>query len=312
MEYLEFNNGDLLPKIGLGTWLSKKNEVFDAVLAAIKIGYRHFDCAYIYGNETEIGRALNHAISIGLVKRTDLFITSKLWNSDHLPERVEIAIRKTILDLQLDYLDLYLIHWPIAFKTNHEQAKDATDLLSLEEMPLTTTWLAMESVKKLGLTKHIGVSNFNIPKLELLINNSNIRPEVNQVELHPYFQQKGLLNYCKSQGIILTAYSPLGSRHLINTDAGITREEIIINIAAKHSCTPAQVLLSWGMQRDVAVIPKSINPVRILENFESLNVILDNIDIERIENLERNLRIAKGLYCIFPDGYYTLNNIWEE
>lgn len=312
MENLKFDNGDLFPKIGLGTWLSKKNEVYNAILDAINIGYRHFDCAYFYGNETEIGQALHHAISLGLVKRNELFITSKLWNSDHSPDRVEYAIRKSMLDLQLDYLDLYLIHWPIAFKTNHIQAKDATDLLSLDEMPLTTTWSAMELVQQRGLTKHIGVSNFNIPKLQLLIENSNIKPEVNQVELHPYFQQTELLNYCKSKGIILTAYSPLGSRHLMHSDAGIPHENEVIKIATKHFCTPVQVILAWGMQRDVAVIPKSINSDRILENFGSINVNLDNSDIKKIDDLERNLRIAKGLYCVFPNGFYTYKSIWED
>ncbi|HEX7584640.1 MAG TPA: aldo/keto reductase, partial [Prolixibacteraceae bacterium] len=131
MKQILFQNGDKLPVLGLGTWLSKKNEVYEAVLEAIRIGYRHIDCAYIYGNEAEIGLALHDAMKAGLVKREELFITSKLWNSDHAPERVETAIRKSLKDLQLDYLDLYLIHWPVAFKTGHEQAKDATDLLSL-------------------------------------------------------------------------------------------------------------------------------------------------------------------------------------
>ena len=307
-----FRNGDILPSLGLGTFLSKTNEVYDTVLEAIRIGYRHIDCAYIYRNEVEIGLALRDAMKIGLVKREELFITSKLWNSDHAPERVEVAIRKSLNDLQLDYLDLYLIHWPVAFKTGFEQAKDANDLASLDDIPLSVTWQSMEEVQKKGLAKHIGVSNFNIPKLKSLIENANIKPEVNQIELHPYFQQNDLVAFCNTNDILLTAYSPLGSRHLINSDAGLTREKTIIDIAEKHACTPAQIILAWGMQRGTAVIPKSVRSERILENFNSTKVNLDIKDVNEINTLEKNLRIAKGLYCVLPGGFYTSESIWEE
>lgn len=312
MKELIFSNGDILPAIGLGTWLSKSNEVYDAVIHAIKIGYRHIDCAYIYRNEKEIGNAVQYAINSGLVNREDLFITSKLWNSDHYPERVEVAIRKSLRDLQLDYLDLYLIHWPIAFKSGQEQARDASDLVSLDEMPIADTWNAMEKIQLKGLTKHIGVSNFNIPKLKSLLVNAIIKPEVNQIELHPYLQQDELVRFCNKNNILLTAFSPLGSRHLMNSEVGLTREEIIISIAQKHKCTPAQVLLAWGMQRGISVIPKSVNPTRIQENINSKIVELDNNDLIEIAGLERNLRMGKGAYCVFPDGVYTLKNIWEE
>ena len=277
MKNLLFQNGDILPAIGLGTYLSKKNEVYDAVLEAIRIGYRHIDCAYIYGNEKEIGLALQEAFKLGLVKREELFLTSKLWNSDHAPERVEVAILKSLRDLQLDYLDLYLIHWPVAFKAGHEQAKDASDLLSPNEMPVSATWKGMEKVKNAGLAKHIGVSNFNTPKLQRLIDESEMKPEVNQIELHPYFQQNELVEFCQRNQILVTAYSPLGSRHLVHSNDGITSEKSIIEIADKHSYTPAQILLAWGMQRGTAVIPKSVNLGRIQENFEALNTTL-NVD----------------------------------
>lgn len=312
MKNILFQNGDKLPVIGLGTWLSNKNEVYDAVLQAIRIGYRHIDCAYIYGNEKEIGLALQEAFKSGIVKREDLFITSKLWNSDHAPERVEFAIRKSLKDLQLDYLDLYLIHWPVAFKTGHEQAKDASDLFTRNEMPILTTWQAMENVKELGLTKHIGVSNFNIPKLQLLINEGRIKPEVNQVELHPYLQQNELVEFCNQNQILLTAYSPLGSRRLVQSEAGLTREKQIIEIAEKHACSSVQVLLAWGIQRGIAVIPKSVNANRILENYNSLDVKLDDEDLKHIHCLERNLRMADGSFCVLPGGDYTLKNMWEE
>ena len=312
MNKLLFRNGDILPSLGLGTWLSKTNEVYDAVLEAIRIGYRHIDCAYIYRNEAEIGLALRDAMKAGLVKREELFITSKLWNSDHDPERVEVAIRKSLNDLQLNYLDLYLIHWPVAFKTGCEQAKDANDLASLDDIPLSVTWQSMEEVQKKGLTKHIGVSNFNIPKLKLLIENAVIKPEVNQIELHPYFQQNELVVFCNANDILLTAYSPLGSRHLINSDAGLTREKTIIDIAEKHASTQTQIILAWGIQRGTAVIPKSVHSERILDNFNSTKVSLDINDIKDINALEQNFRVAKGLYCVLPGGFYTSESIWEE
>lgn len=312
MNKLLFSNGDQLPAMGFGTFLSKKNEVYDAVVEAIRIGYRHIDCAYIYGNEVEIGLALQFAFLNGMVKREELFITSKLWNSDHAPERVEVAIRKSLRSLQLDYLDLYLIHWPIAFKTGHEQAKNASDLLSLEEMPVATTWTAMENVQKSGLTKHIGVSNFNIPKLQGLFENSTISPEVNQIELHPYLQQKELVTFCKENGVLLTAYSPLGGRHLIRTEGSLIHEPVIIKIAAKHGCLPTQVVLAWGLQRGEAVIPKSVHRERIHENYDSINVRLELSDLTEIASLERNLRLSTGSYCVLPGGPYTLKSIWEE
>lgn len=312
MKELLFKNGDKFPSIGLGTWLSKPNEVYDAVLEAIRIGYRHIDCAYIYGNEREIGLALQDAMKAGMVKREELFITSKLWNSDHAPERVEMAISKSLTYLKLDYLDLYLIHWPVAFKGGHEQAKDVSDLVSLEVIPLTATWQAMEKVQMKGLTKHIGVSNFNIPKLELLMEKAIIKPELNQVELHPFFQQNDLLAYCKSNGILVTAFSPLGSRHTIQAEDGLILNKTIKSIATKHSCTPAQVALAWGMHRGTAVIPKSVHAERILENFESIRVHLDLNDLAAIASLDRNLRVAKGSFCALPGGPYTLKSIWEE
>jgi len=312
MKNLKFRNGDVFPIIGLGTYLSKRNDVYDAVIEAIRIGYRHIDCASVYGNEAEIGEALKFVLENGIVRRDELFITSKLWNSDHAPEQVEAAIRKSLNRLQLDYLDLYLMHWPIAFKTGHEQAREASDLVSLDEMPIEVTWQAMEKVQQAGLTKHIGVSNFTISKLKDLKSKFTICPEVNQVELHPYFQQPELLAFCKQQNILVTAFSPLGSRHLIAGDESITNNIIVISIAAKHNCTPSQVLLAWGMKRGTVVIPKSVHSDRIRDNFNSTLVELDSADMIAMSNIDKKMRLAKGLYAVLPGGCYTLENIWDN
>ena len=309
---LKFKNGDKFPPVGLGTWLSKPNEVYEAVLEAIRYGYRHIDCAYIYKNEVEVGQALDYAFRFGIVKREDLFITSKLWNCDHDPERIENAINRSLSNLQLKKLDLYLMHWPIAFAAGKDFPDNVEDLVSLEETPLAETWKGMEKSKQKGLTTHIGVSNFNIPKLQQLTATTNIKPEVNQVELHPFLQQKELLAYCQKENILVTAYSPLGSSHLINTEQSINQHSTIIAIAEKHKCTSSQVLLAWGIKRGTAVIPKSTNPERIHENFDAQKVKLDNDDMLQIESLDKGLRIAKAGFCVFSEGPYTYKSIWEE
>lgn len=311
MKTLEFANGDKMPVMGLGTWLSKQNEVCQAVLEAIKTGYRHFDCAYVYGNEKEIGRAFQEAFATGLVKRDDLFVTSKLWNSFHEPEQAEIAIKKSLKDLQLDYLDLYLVHWPIAFKQGKDGAESADDLIDLKDCPLSVTWEAMIDLKRKKLAKHIGVSNFSISKIENLKQKTRMIPEVNQIEIHPYLQQDEIVKYCHQNAIIPTAYSPLGSSRGFANEVGLMHEDIIIQIAAKHQCEASQILLAWGIERDTAVIPKSVNPGRIKENYKAVNLNLDEEDMEMIKSLNKNLRHATGDFAVFPKGSYTIDSIWE-
>ena len=309
MKTLAFSNGDAVPQFGLGTWLSKPNEVYDAVIEAVKAGYRHIDCAYIYKNEKEIGSALKFAFETGLVKREELFITSKLWNSFHQPGAVEEAMKKSLEDLQLEYLDLYLMHWPLAFKK--EQAQSAEDLYSLDEVPLVKTFNAMVELKEKGLVKHVGVSNFSIKKLKMLME-AGLRPEMNQIEIHPYFKQDELIQFCRDNDILVTAYSPLGSRHLMTNEESIAKNPVILEIAQKQNCTPAQAVLAWGMNRGVCVIPKSVNADRIKENFGANGVQLDEEDMNKIAALNRNLRNAKGLYAVLPGGPYTYENLWDE
>ena len=197
MKFFTFNNGDKIPLLGLGTWKSAPGEVYGAIREAIKAGYRHIDCAFIYDNEAEIGLAIKDAISDKEVTREELWITSKLWSNSHGKDNVIPALKKTLADLQLDYLDLYLIHWPIPLKEDKTFAMSSKHFYSLEERPISATWEGMEMTVEQGLAKHIGVSNFSVKKLTELIANSKIKPEVNQIELHPYLQQTEMLEFCK-------------------------------------------------------------------------------------------------------------------
>src|SRR5699024_9374339 len=196
MHTLRFENGDTLPQLGLGTWKSQPGEVYQAVKEAIRIGYRHIDCAHIYGNEAEIGQALEEAMADG-IKREELWITSKLWNNAHHPRNVKPALETTLRNLRLDYLDLYLMHWPVAMRRIPGFPQSADDLISPETLPFTVTWQTMEECVNGGLTRHIGTSNFSARKLQRLLDAGRIGPAMNQVELHPYLQQDNLVEFCR-------------------------------------------------------------------------------------------------------------------
>jgi alcohol dehydrogenase (NADP+) len=314
---VEFSNGDKMPILGLGTWKSKPGEVYDAVREAIRIGYRHIDCAAIYMNEEEIGRAFADAFAAGDVKREQLWVTSKLWNNAHAEDAVLPALRKTLADLQLDYLDLYLVHWPIAFRPDVMGPKSAEDLIALSELPLIGTWRGMEAAHAEGLTRNIGVSNFSVKKLRALLEEAKVRPEMNQIELHPLLQQSEMLGFCKAEGIHLTAYSPLGSfdrsAALKGSDEpNLFEHPVILEVASSLGCTPAQVLIKWAIQRGTVVIPKSVNPLRLRENFESLQVTISDNDMHRIATLDRHYRFIDGSFWEFPGSSYTVANLWDE
>lgn len=264
MKTLEFRNGDKLPMIGLGTWKSKSGEVYQAVLWAIEAGYRHIDCAAIYDNEKEVGKALDYAFKNNWVKREELFITSKLWNSAHRLEDVELALAQTLKDLRLDYLDLYLIHWPVSFKPGVGFAQTREEFYTYSDVPLSQTWQGMEQCLDIGLVRHIGVSNFNISKLKEIIDNNSIIPEMNQVELHPFLQQNKLVGFCKEHGILLTAYSPLGSSDRSASikkadEPSLLNNSTILDIAENKGVSAAQILIAYSLHRNIAVIPKSVN-----------------------------------------------------
>lgn len=301
-------SGYSIPLVGLGTWKSAKGEVGAAVASALRAGYRHIDCAAIYGNEHEVGDALSAVLAEGVVKRQDVFITSKLWNSEHEPSRVEAACRKSLADLKVDYLDLYLIHWPFTGNVGDSV-----------QPPLADTWAAMEQLVDKGLVRTIGVSNFSIKKLEALISTARITPAVNQVEAHPYWRNEALRAWCAARGIHLTAYSPLGSPDsaamLKRAEDAPTplKDETVGAIAQQLAKSPAQVLIRWAVQRGTSVLPKSVQPQRIAANLDVFDWEIPAEAYDKLSALPYQARQVEGALWINPAGpYRTLADLWDE
>ncbi|MFL1895260.1 aldo/keto reductase [Aquimarina sp. 2-A2] len=311
MTALKFRNNDEMPIVGLGTFRSAPNEVYNAVLSAIKIGYRHIDCAAAYGNEKEVGNAITEAIKQGLVTREELWVTSKLWNASHGEDNVISALNRTLKDLQLAYLDLYLIHWPVALKKGTEMPEKPSDFIPLSEVPLSSTWKGMETALEKGLTSHIGVSNFNKNHMKEIMEHAIHIPEVNQVEMHPFLQQNDLLQFAKEHNIHTTAYAPIGSGHNDNDELNLLKNKVINNIATANNMTAAQVALAWNIQRGVSVIPKSVNPTRLQENFNTGTFKLSEDDMQRIQTLDKNHRFVDGKFWEVENGPYTADSIWN-
>ncbi|XP_066290550.1 aldo-keto reductase family 1 member B1-like isoform X2 [Branchiostoma lanceolatum] len=264
-------SGVRLPVLGLGTWKSKPNEVATAVKVAIGAGYRHIDTAWNYGNEAEVGQGVRAAIRDGTVERRELFIVTKLWCTFHRPEDVKLGIADSLDKLGLDYVDMYLMHGPQGFK-------------------------AMESLVDEGLTRSLGVSNFNSRQVDRVLQACRIKPVVNQVELHPYLPQLDLIKYCQSKDIILTAYSPFGSTPEVGNEPRLLEDPVVVAIGKRHGKTPAQVLLRYHLERGLSVLAKSITPARILQNLEVFDFRLTEDDIRSLNSLNRNHRYVTWQY----------------
>ncbi|KAG2391901.1 hypothetical protein C9374_013386 [Naegleria lovaniensis] len=287
---ITLNNGTTMPLLGLGTWLTKPGEAEQAIRTALENGYRHIDAAAIYRNEKEIGETLNVLINQEKkFKREDIYITSKLWNTFHAKEHVRKACLQTLKDLKLDYLDMYLIHWPLPFAYVGDDIqvdgncfpKDENGKIKTASVPLRETWEEMEKLVQDGLVKSIGVSNFDLGLIYELLTYAKIKPACNQVECHPFLAQNNLIKGQKD--IALVAYSPLGHMY----EGSPAHHSKIKEIAEKHHKTPAQILLRWNIQRGCVVIPKSTNDQRIIENGKVFDFELDSEEMEAINALQK-------------------------
>ncbi|KAF7658023.1 hypothetical protein LDENG_00018330 [Lucifuga dentata] len=292
------NDGTQMPVLGLGTWKSShlpRTLIQAAVEAAIAAGFRHIDTAYGYGNEVEIGKALRSKMQQGIIRRQDMFIVSKLWLTHHAPEDIPLCLNKSLNNLQLDYLDLYLIHFPVGLKKTGDELFPKKDgKLLTSDIDYVDVWRGMEALQASGKVRSIGVSNFSILQLERLLDLCRVTPAVNQVELHPYLAQPELIEFCKLRNIALTAYSPFGSpgrpSELFRGDTDpckLLEDPVIADIARKHKRTAAQVLLRYHVQQGVAVIPKSDRPHHILENTKIFDFSLTEEDMSTLRGLDR-------------------------
>lgn len=303
-----------MPVLGLGTWKMDDGVATGAVKTALDVGYKHIDCAAIYLNEPEVGEAFSSWFDQG-GKRDDLWITSKLWNDSHQPQHVEAALKKSLTDLQIDELDLYLIHWPIAQKHGVLRVESGADFIPLDQIPLSETWQAMEDCVKKGLCKSIGVANFSQSKLQSLLDNETVKPTVNQVEAHPFLPQDELVDFCRSNDIVFTGYSPLGSgdrpdKMRDDADPNLFEDEVIKSIAAQRKITAGQVMLAWAINRGTVPIPKSSNESRLKENLAAAEIELSPEEMARISEVNKSHRFVNGKFWEMEGGPYFADEIW--
>ena len=315
--YRKLADGTRIPAIGLGTFGSDhvtSAQVAAAVVGAAAVGYRHFDCATVYGNEPLIGEALQTVMQGG-VPRSELWINSKVWNDQHSPAAVAAACRQSLRDLRLDHLDLYFVHWPFP---NFHPPGCTVEARSKEARPylhdrFMETWGAMEKLQEEGLVRHVGTSNMTVPKLKLLLRDAKVRPAVNEMELHPHFQQPELYDFLLSQGIVPIGYSPIGSpgrpeRDRTAEDTVDVEDPVIVEIAQRHGIHPASLCVKWGQQRGQIPIPFSVNRRNYLANLQAVaSRPLSAEEMAAIAKIDKNCRLIKGQVFLWKE-----NQPWED
>ncbi|KAH7377606.1 NADP-dependent oxidoreductase domain-containing protein [Pyrenochaeta sp. MPI-SDFR-AT-0127] len=308
------NNGNKIPAVGLGTWdPANPRGAFLATRCALEAGYRHLDCASLYGNEELVGQAIFEFLqSHPDVARDDLFVTTKVWNHLHDAKDIEWSLNESLRKLGLDYVDLYLLHYPIATeKDGQYQEKKGQNGKYVVNKALTEhsepTWQAMEALVQEGKTKAIGVSNWSINRLERLLSFANITPAVNQIEIHPFFPNNRLVAFCLGHGILPQAYSPLGSQVRVSRPCGLVLESKELQLIAKNSGLQlSQLLLAWGLKRGYAVLPKSFTPKRIEENLHPPTLTDENF------NAVQRIAAKHCTRLVDISNEYDYDNFWDD
>lgn len=322
---LRLANGSEMPVIGLGLWKVDGSAAPTLVEEAARAGWRHFDNASDYGNEAAVGSGLQNVMRSGIARREDLWVTSKLWNTNHAAKHVREACERSLRDLKLEYLDLYLIHFPIAleyitpetrYPAGWFQDPDAHEpRMKPARVPIFETWHAMEELQRAGLVKNIGVSNFNVGLLRDMLAYADVRPAMLQVEMHPYLTQEKLVRFCHQEKIAVTAFSPLGAPSYVplgmaTENDSVLNEKVVRDAAAAHKKTPAQIVLRWAVQRGTAAIPKTTRPERLRENLAVFDFDLSATEMNSISALDRNRRFNDpGVFC--EKAFNTFFPIYE-
>ena len=313
--------GATMPAIGLGTFGSDHASaglVASVVRGAISVGYRHIDCAAVYGNEAEIGQVFEEVLDSGAVSRQEMWITSKLWNDKHTEEDVIPTFKKSLADLRLDHLDLYLIHWP--FPNHHPPGAHVTSRTANAKPYIhesyMKTWRQLEKLVEMGLVKHIGTSNMTIPKLELLLRDAEIKPAANEMELHPHFQQPELFQFVVDNGMEPIGFSPIGSparpeRDRMPEDTVDIEEPVIVEIAKRLGVHPAVVCVRWAVQRGQTPIPFSTKRRNHLANLRgAVSEPLTEADMTAIAGIDKDCRLIKGQVFLWKDGQ-SWEDLWD-